>query len=40
MGWPVSTNMPLLDALLLITGIQFTLFAMLFDMQENNRLMA
>ncbi|SFM56429.1 glycosyltransferase family 2 protein [Methanolobus profundi] len=39
-GWPVSTNMPLLDALLLITGIQFTLFAMLFDMQENNHLLA
>ena len=36
MGWPVSTNLPLLDAVLLITGIQFTLFAMLFDMQENN----
>lgn len=38
-GWPVSPNSPLLDALLLITGIQFTLFAMLFDMQESNKSM-
>nr|WP_321497969.1 glycosyltransferase family 2 protein [uncultured Methanolobus sp.] len=38
MGWNVSTNLPLLDAVFLITGIQFTLFAMLFDMQECNRV--
>ncbi len=38
-GWPVSPNSPLLDALLLITGIQFTLFAMLFDMQESDKSM-
>jgi glycosyltransferase involved in cell wall biosynthesis len=36
LGWTVSTNLPLLDAVFLITGIQFTLFAMLFDMQEGN----
>src|SRR5690606_6573169 len=39
LGWPVSPNSPLLDALLLITGIQFTLFAMLFDMQESDKSM-
>jgi glycosyltransferase involved in cell wall biosynthesis len=38
-GWHVSPNLPLLDAVFLITGIQFTLFAMLFDMQECNRVM-
>jgi hypothetical protein len=38
MGWAVSANLPLMDALFLIMGIQFTLFAMLFDMQENNRV--
>jgi hypothetical protein len=38
MGWNVSANLPLLDAVFLITGIQFTLFAMLFDMQECNRV--
>ena len=32
--WPVSANFPLLDALILISGVQFVLFAMLFDMQE------
>ncbi|WP_319507392.1 glycosyltransferase family 2 protein [uncultured Methanolobus sp.] len=37
-GWPVSVNYPLMDALFLIMGIQFTLFAMLFDMQECNRV--
>jgi glycosyltransferase involved in cell wall biosynthesis len=37
-GFPISQNYPLLDALFLITGIQFTLFAMLFDMQECNRV--
>jgi len=39
LGWPVSPNSPLLDALLLITGIRFTLFAMLFDMQESDKSM-
>lgn len=39
MGWTVSENLPLLDAVFLIMGIQFTLFAMLFDMQECNRMM-
>jgi hypothetical protein len=38
MGWNVYANLPLLDAVFLITGIQFTLFAMLFDMQECNRV--
>ena len=32
--WPVSGNYQLLDALILIFGVQFLLFAMLFDMQE------
>ncbi len=36
-GWAVSPNFLILDALLLITGIQFTLFAMLFDMQESDK---
>ncbi|WP_094227391.1 glycosyltransferase family 2 protein [Methanolobus psychrotolerans] len=40
LGWTVSTNLPLLDAVFLITGIQFTLFAMLFDMQECNCAMS
>ncbi len=39
LGWSVSANLPLMDALFLIMGIQFTLFAMLFDMQESNRIM-
>ena len=39
-GWSISANYPLLDAVILIMGIQFTLFAMLFDMQENNRVMS
>jgi glycosyltransferase involved in cell wall biosynthesis len=39
MGWNVSVNLPLLDAVFLIMGMQFTLFAMLFDMQECNRVM-
>ena len=39
LGWPVSPNSPLLDALFLITGIQFILFAMLFDMQESDKCM-
>ncbi|KAF5421294.1 MAG: Glycosyltransferase [Candidatus Methanomarinus sp.] len=34
--WHVSPNYPLLDVLILIFGLQFVLFAMLFDMQENN----
>jgi hypothetical protein len=38
LGFPISANYPLMDAVFLITGIQFTLFAMLFDMQECNRL--
>jgi glycosyltransferase involved in cell wall biosynthesis len=38
MGYPISANYPLMDAVFLITGIQFTLFAMLFDMQECNRV--
>ena len=33
--WPVSPNYPLLDVLILIFGVQFILFAMLFDMQES-----
>ncbi|WP_225420001.1 glycosyltransferase family protein [Methanohalophilus profundi] len=33
----VSTNYPLLDAVILIAGLQFLLFAMLFDMQESER---
>jgi glycosyltransferase involved in cell wall biosynthesis len=37
MSLPVSTNYPLLDALIIITGLQFLFFAMLFDMQESER---
>ncbi len=37
MGWHVSANYPLLDALMLLSGFQFLLFAMFFDMQESNR---
>jgi glycosyltransferase involved in cell wall biosynthesis len=33
--WSLSPNYPLLNALILIFGIQFLLFAMLFDMQES-----
>jgi hypothetical protein len=33
----VSANYPLLDAVILIAGLQFLLFAMLFDMQESER---
>ena len=33
--WPVSQNYPLLNVLILIFGVQFVLFAMLFDMQES-----
>jgi glycosyltransferase involved in cell wall biosynthesis len=33
---PVSTNFPLLDVFVLIMGVQFLLFAMLFDMQADN----
>ncbi|MEA3470189.1 MAG: glycosyltransferase family 2 protein [Thermodesulfobacteriota bacterium] len=36
-GLPVSANYPLLDALMLITGVQFLLFAMMFDMQESDK---
>jgi glycosyltransferase involved in cell wall biosynthesis len=32
-NWYVSENYPLLDTLILISGVQFVLFAMLFDMQ-------
>ena len=35
MGWPVSQNFPLLNALILFIGLQFLLFAMLFDMQAD-----
>jgi len=35
MGWPVSQNYPLLNALILLIGLQFLLFAMLFDMQAD-----
>lgn len=37
MQWSVSTNLPLLDALILMSGTQFLLFAMLFDMQESDK---
>ncbi len=33
---PVSANFPLLDVFILIMGLQFLLFAMLFDMQADN----
>ena len=33
---PVSVNFPLLDVFILIMGLQFLLFAMLFDMQADN----
>ena len=39
MHWSVSANYPLLDALILISGVQFVLFAMLFDMQESKDAM-
>ncbi len=35
MRWPVSQNFPLLNALILLIGFQFLLFAMLFDMQAD-----
>ncbi len=35
MGWPVSQNFPLLNAFILLIGLQFLLFAMLFDMQAD-----
>ena len=34
---PVSPNFPLLDALIILMGTQFLLFAMLFDMQAERR---
>lgn len=37
MGMPVSANYPLLDVLMLISGFQFLLFAMFFDMQESDK---
>jgi hypothetical protein len=37
MALQVSANYPLLDALVLIAGLQFLLFAMLFDMQESDK---
>lgn len=37
MDLQVSTNYPLLDVLILISGLQFLLFAMLFDMQESDK---
>ncbi|SES76893.1 Glycosyltransferase, catalytic subunit of cellulose synthase and poly-beta-1,6-N-acetylglucosamine synthase [Methanococcoides vulcani] len=37
MQWPVSANLAILDALILISGAQFLLFAMLFDMQESDK---
>ncbi|WP_135610676.1 glycosyltransferase family 2 protein [Methanococcoides sp. AM1] len=37
MHWPVSANLVILDALILISGTQFLLFAMLFDMQESEK---
>ncbi|NYT18772.1 MAG: glycosyltransferase family 2 protein [Methanosarcinales archaeon] len=37
MQWPVSSNLSILDAFILISGIQFLLFAMLFDMQESDK---
>ena len=39
MRLPVSPNFPLLDALVLLMGFQFLLFAMLFDMQESKDMM-
>ncbi len=33
---PVSVNFPLLDVFILLMGLQFLLFAMLFDMQADN----
>ncbi len=35
MHWTVSANYPLLVTLILISGVQLVLFAMLFDMQES-----
>ncbi|MGM0771042.1 MAG: glycosyltransferase family 2 protein [Halobacteriota archaeon] len=37
MQWTVSSNLVILDALILISGAQFLLFAMLFDMQESDK---
>ncbi|MDW7732230.1 MAG: glycosyltransferase [Methanolobus sp.] len=33
-GWSVPSSLPLVDALFIIAGLQFILFAMLFDMKE------
>ncbi|WP_406657750.1 glycosyltransferase [Methanolobus sp. ZRKC2] len=33
-GWSVPSSLPLIDALFIIAGLQFLLFAMLFDMRE------
>ncbi len=38
-GWAVPSSLPLIDALLIIAGIQLILFAMLFDMKECYRSM-
>ena len=37
-GYQITAPRVILDALLLISGFQFLLFAMLFDMQDNERL--
>ncbi|WP_440952865.1 glycosyltransferase family 2 protein [Methanococcoides sp. FTZ1] len=37
MQWQMPVNLPVLDALMLVSGIQFLLFAMLFDMQESDK---
>ncbi|KGK99149.1 glycosyl transferase family protein [Methanococcoides methylutens] len=37
MQWSVSSNLPILDAFILVSGTQFLLFAMLFDMQESDK---
>ncbi|TGC06942.1 glycosyltransferase family 2 protein [Methanolobus halotolerans] len=38
-GWPVPPSLPLIDALFIVAGLQFLLFAMLFDMRECNKTM-
>ncbi|AKB84286.1 glycosyltransferase family 2 protein [Methanococcoides methylutens] len=37
MQWSVSSSFPILDALIVVSGAQFLLFAMLFDMQESDK---
>lgn len=39
LGWIISPSYLVLDVFLLMTGIQFILFAMLFDMQESDKYM-